>query len=98
MQGLEASLGLKVVKKLDHYSFTPVGNETPSAAVSAGGRKIMHRPGAWREIPVYRLEDQRPGATAVGPAIIEEEYFTGKIDAHWRFSVSSNRDVVIEKQ
>jgi N-methylhydantoinase A len=98
MQGTEVSLGLKVVKKLDHYSFTPIGNETPSKAVSTGTRKIMVKPGDWREIPVYRLEDQPLGAAAVGPAIIEEEYFTGKIDEHWRFHVSSNRDVVIEKQ
>jgi N-methylhydantoinase A/oxoprolinase/acetone carboxylase beta subunit len=97
LQGRELSLGLKVVKKLDHFSFTPVGDETASPAVSSGSRKIMLKPGEWREIPVYRLEDQSPGGTAVGPAIIEEEYFTGKIDEHWRFYVSSNRDVVIEK-
>jgi N-methylhydantoinase A len=97
LQGHELSLGLKVVKKLEHFSFVPVGNETPSAAVSTLGRKIMVKPGDWREIPVYRLEDQPVGATAVGPAIIEEAYFTGKLDEHWRFHVSSNRDVVLEK-
>ncbi len=96
--GRELSLGFKVVKKIEHFSFTPIGNETPRAAVSSGGRKIMVKPGDWREIPVYRLEDQVPGATALGPAIIEEEYFTGKLDEHWQFHISSNRDVVIEKK
>ena len=60
-------------------------------------RKIMLSPGNWQEVPVYRLEDQVPGATGQGPAIIEEEYFTGKINENWQFHISSNRDVLIEK-
>ncbi len=93
----DLSLGLSVVKKIKHFSFTPVGDEKQSDAVSAGTRNIMVSPGNWQEVPVYRLEDQVPGATAQGPAIIEEEYFTGKINENWQFHISSNRDVLIEK-
>jgi len=93
----DLSLWLSVVKKIKHYSFTPVGNEDRSDAVSAGTRKVMVSPGNWEEVPVYRLEDQVPGASAQGPAIIEEEYFTGKINENWQFHISSNRDVLIEK-
>ncbi|MEZ0150760.1 MAG: hydantoinase/oxoprolinase family protein [Candidatus Reddybacter sp.] len=93
----DLSLGLSVVKKIKHFSFAPVGDEKQSDAVSAGTRNIMVSPGNWQEVPVYRLEDQVPGATAQGPAIIEEEYFTGKINENWQFHISSNRDVLIEK-
>lgn len=93
----DLSLGLSVVKKIEHFSFAAVGNETRSDAVIAGMRKIMLSPGNWQEVPVYRLEDQVPGATGQGPAIIEEEYFTGKINEDWQFHISSNRDVLIEK-
>ncbi len=97
LRGHDLSLRLKVLKRLEHFSFEAIGNEKPSAAISTVVRKIMMKPGEWGEIPVYRLEDQKSGAAADGPAIIEEEYFTGKIDEKWRFRVSSNRDVVIEK-
>jgi len=93
----DLSLGLSVVKKIKHFSFAPVGDEKQRDAVSAGTRNIMVSPGNWQEVPVYRLEDQVSGATAQGPAIIEEEYFTGKINENWQFHISSNRDVLIEK-
>jgi N-methylhydantoinase A/oxoprolinase/acetone carboxylase beta subunit len=52
----------------------------------------------WQDVPVLRLEDQQPGASADGPAIIEEAFFTGFIDAGWRLTVSGNHDLLLEKQ
>ena len=36
--------------------------------------------GGWREVPVYALDDLRPGLTLAGPAIIEAETTTVLVD------------------
>ena len=90
-----SSLQLKVVKEIQHLSFAPVGNETAHDASSRGHRRTLLGVGDWRELPLYRLEEQAPGAS--GPAIVEEAYFTGFVDAGWSFMVSANSDVVLKK-
>ena len=91
------SLQLKVVKEIQHLSFAPVGNETAHDASSSGHRRTLLGVGDWRELPLYWLEEQAPGASASGPAIVEEAYFTGFVDAGWSFMVSANGDVVLQK-
>jgi N-methylhydantoinase A len=45
--------------------------------------------GAWREIPIYALDDLRPGHTLAGPAIIEAETTTVLIDTGDRVTVNA---------
>ena len=49
---------------------------TPSAAVSAPRGTRQAWSGEWREVPVYALDDLRPGHALPGPAIIEAETTT----------------------
>ena len=62
---------------------------TPSAAVCAprGTRQAWF--GAWRDVPVYALDDLRPGHALAGPAIIEAETTTVVIDEDDRVSVNA---------
>ncbi|MGR9090922.1 MAG: hydantoinase/oxoprolinase family protein [Gammaproteobacteria bacterium] len=90
-------LQLKVVKEVEHLAFAPVGNETAHAAESSEQRELLGSDGARAAVPVYRLESLTPGATAAGPAVIEEAYFTGRVDNGWRFRISANGDVVLER-
>ena len=62
---------------------------TPSAGVCAprGTRQAWF--GAWREVPVYALDDLRPGHTLAGPAIIEAETTTVVVDTGDRVSVNA---------
>ncbi|MCA1457540.1 hydantoinase/oxoprolinase family protein [Bradyrhizobium sp. BRP22] len=44
--------------------------------------------GGWREVPVYALDDLRPGQSLSGPAIIEAETTTVLVDTGDRLSVN----------
>jgi N-methylhydantoinase A/oxoprolinase/acetone carboxylase beta subunit len=65
-------------------------------AVSAGKRRVFSGAG-WSELPLYRAEDQKAGATAAGPAVLEEAFFTCRIDAGWRFEVNDSGDILLTK-
>jgi N-methylhydantoinase A len=45
--------------------------------------------GGWREVPVYGLDDLRPGQSFTGPAIIEAETTTVLVDTGDRVSVNA---------
>ncbi|WP_245310749.1 hydantoinase/oxoprolinase family protein [Bradyrhizobium valentinum] len=45
--------------------------------------------GGWREVPVYALDDLRPGHTLAGPAIIEAETTTVLVDTGDRLTVNA---------
>ncbi len=57
------------------------------ACVPRGRRQAFL--GGWRELPVYALDDLRPGQTLAGPAIIEAETTTVLVDAGDRVTVNA---------
>ncbi len=75
-----------------------LGCEPAHPATSSGKRRIMVAGDEWLEVPVFKLEEQTPGAFARGPAIIEEAFFTGYVDPGWTLSVSGNNDLLLAKQ
>jgi N-methylhydantoinase A len=60
----------------------------PSAAACSPRSKRQAFFGAWREVPVYALDDLRPGHALAGPAIIEAETTTVLIDQGDRVTVN----------
>jgi N-methylhydantoinase A/oxoprolinase/acetone carboxylase beta subunit len=93
----EIALRLRVVKPLDHPPLAPLGGERSRPAVAVGTRRIL-LDGGWRDVAVYPVEAQAPGAAAEGPAIFEDRYFTGKLLPGWRFSMTANRDLLLSRQ
>ncbi|SDH95286.1 MULTISPECIES: hydantoinase/oxoprolinase family protein [Bradyrhizobium] len=61
----------------------------PSSGVCAprGQRQAFF--GGWREVPVYALDDLKPGHILVGPAIIEAETTTVLVDTGDRVTVNA---------
>lgn len=49
-------------------------------------------------MPLYRLEELQPGATATGPCLVEEQFFTAWIRPDWHFTVTGNHDLLIERK
>lgn len=92
----EATLRLAVVKALPHAPLAAPGHETLRPATPAGTRRVRID-GQWRELPLYAVEQLAPGDTAVGPAVVEERFFTGRIDAGWRFVMTANRDLRLRR-
>jgi len=84
-------------KTIHSISFQPVGGEKALDAQVSDSRKVRMADGELVALPVVRLEDQSPGATMAGPAIIEEAFFTGYIDQGWRMSVSGNNDLILTR-
>ena len=65
-----------------------------SSAASAGFRTVLAE-GRRQAIPVYRVQDLSAGSSAAGPAVLEEEYFTCRIDSGWRFTVNAAGDILL---
>lgn len=68
---------------------------TPTAAVACGVRAVRSAVDTVDEVNVYRLDDQQPGATAAGPAIVEGPFFTTRVLAGWQLGVTSNGDLIL---
>ncbi len=70
----------------------PIDRDTASATSSGPCSPRTTRQaffGAWRQVPVYSLDDLRPGHTLAGPAIIEAETTTVLVDAGDRVTVNA---------
>ncbi len=88
----ETTLHLVVTKPIRRMPLAPLTAAAVTAA-RAGGMRTVLVAGERRALPLFRLDDLGPGAGAAGPAIVEERYFTGRIDAGWRFALTGNRDL-----
>lgn len=49
-------------------------------------------------LPLYRIEEMAPGDGADGPCLIEEQFFTCQVRPGWRFVVTGNHDLMIERE
>jgi N-methylhydantoinase A/oxoprolinase/acetone carboxylase beta subunit len=93
--GQRGSVKLTATAPLPHASLP--GNEAliPRPAVPAGTRRVRSSASRVREVPVYSLADQEPGATAPGPAIVEGSFFTARVLDGWRLDVTAGGDLVL---
>ncbi|MDP9142702.1 MAG: hydantoinase/oxoprolinase family protein [Pseudomonadota bacterium] len=66
------------------------------AASSTATRRVTIADGS-RELPLYRTEDQSAGARADGPAVLEEAFFTCRIDTGWQFEFNDAGDVLLSR-
>lgn len=88
---------LRVVRPIAHAS---LGDSESSASVEAviGGTRRAWVPGQGeQDLPVYALSDQPAGATARGPCVIEESFFTCRVGSGWVFRINANRDTRLSR-
>ena len=90
-----ASLRLDVSATLPHPSLAGDARVTPRAAVSDHHRQVSASAETVDDVGVFVLDEQEPGAGAVGPAIVEGPFFTARVPAGWRFDVTSNGDLFL---
>lgn len=65
-----------------------------TAAKASGNRRILSA-GQWIEVPLYRAEEQSGGSAASGPAVLEEAFYTCRIEAGWRFEFNDSGDILL---
>ncbi|MDB5985556.1 MAG: hydantoinase/oxoprolinase family protein [Nevskia sp.] len=88
------SVSVNVVKAIPHPHMSGKFGGKTQAAVSQAQRNIAVD-GQRIDVPLYRAEDQQAGATAVGPAVLEEAFFTCRIEAGWRFEFNAAGDILL---
>jgi N-methylhydantoinase A len=91
---VRASVSLNVVKTISHPSLTGSFGGKQHAAASKRTRQILLG-GKAQAVPLYRAEEQTAGASAAGPAVLEEAFFTCRIEAGWRFEFNASGDILL---
>ncbi len=93
--GQRVILSLKVVFELPHPELQNEQRQQAQPAVANGQRSVRSSAALVEQVPVYNLEDQKPGATAEGPAIVEGPFFTTRVPSGWKLDVTSSRDLLL---
>ncbi|MGQ0622729.1 MAG: hydantoinase/oxoprolinase family protein [Panacagrimonas sp.] len=86
------SISVSATRKLPHPKLKGEFGKKKAEAVSKAKRKV-----GGQDLPLYRVEEQKAGASAAGPAVLEEAYFTGRIDAGWSFEVNDSGDILLSR-
>lgn len=95
----ELLLGVRAIRRISHARLPAANGAVVDVdPVAAGLRALSTGSGQWSEVPVYRVEDQRAGATAPGPAVIEESFWTCNVPADWTFAFTVNGDIHLTKR
>jgi N-methylhydantoinase A/oxoprolinase/acetone carboxylase beta subunit len=88
------SLSLIPVKSMPRPRLTGKFGARTTAAKAAGKRRLWIG-GERRDVPLYRVEEQSSGAAALGPAVLEEAFYTCRIEAGWCFEINSSGDILL---
>lgn len=88
------SLALTAVKAVAHATLSGRFGTTGHAALSGGTRSTIVD-GKPQSLRLYRVSEQSAGAGAPGPAVLEEDFFTCRIDAGWRFEINDASDILL---
>lgn len=61
----------------------------------SSAKRIVLFSGVRQSVPLYRLENLATNAGATGPCVLEEEFFTCRVDPDWRFETSDTGDILL---
>lgn len=90
------SLTITAVKPVPHAALRGDFGTSAVAAVSTSTRRVLVG-GRRLEMPLYRVEDQPAGAAGSGPAVLEEAFFTCRVDEGWRFEINDAGDILLAR-
>ena len=88
-------LSLTATFSLPHPNIKGGSPAQKSEAVTAGTRQVRSSATQIDTVPVYQLEEQEPGATASGPAIVEGPFFTARVPSGWTLDISAAGDLLL---
>lgn len=93
--GQRASLKLDVTFEMPHASLAANTSLASHPATASGTRQVRSSATQVDEVPVYSLLDQNPGATALGPSIVEGPFFTARVLDGWKLDVTAAGDLLL---
>ena len=85
-------LSLQALKPISHATLSGSFGKGGKEAVSSGRRATLQG-----DLPLYRVEEQSAGAGAAGPAVLEEAFFTCRIEKGWRFEINEAGDILLSR-
>jgi N-methylhydantoinase A/oxoprolinase/acetone carboxylase beta subunit len=86
------TLALQALKPISHARLSGSFGQVHKPAVSSGKRRALAG-----ELPLYRAEEQSAGSGAAGPAVLEEAFFTCRIESGWRFEINQAGDILLSR-
>jgi N-methylhydantoinase A/oxoprolinase/acetone carboxylase beta subunit len=96
--GARLTLLLTAIKPMAQARMTGQFGGPAQPAVVKATREVL-LDGKRQALPLVRVEDQ-PRGTAVrlqGPAVLEEAFFTGRIDAGWTLHINAAGDILLAR-
>lgn len=93
------SVRLTAVKRMPQAALAGRFGEAGHQAAITHDTRLVVVDGREVALPLYRVEDQPKGVAvrAAGPAVLEEAFFTGRIDAGWHFEINSAGDILLSR-
>jgi len=92
------TLEVSARKRLKSDDDSHVKVEKLSPANSSTNRSIFGENKEWQDVPVYDVNSMEAGAYGVGPAVVEEDYFTGLVREGWDFVVTEVGDICMTRE
>jgi N-methylhydantoinase A/oxoprolinase/acetone carboxylase beta subunit len=92
--GARMALRLDVVRPIAHTTISGLFGRAAHPAHAEGSRNVQVG-GAHAALPLYRIETLDAGAAGAGPAVLEEDFYTCRIDAGWHFEFNDAGDVML---
>lgn len=90
------SLLLKVTRPIARAQLSGRFGQAQASAEAAGQRRLLLQ-GQPQSVPLYRVEDQRGGVKASGPCVLEESFFTGRVESGWQFEINAAGDILLSR-
>lgn len=91
-------LELSAVKVLRSESQQKASFEAGGMATPDGKRTLLTKGQGRVDVPVYKLANMKNGDCGVGPAIIEEDFFTCRVLDGWNFVISDAGDILLNRK
>lgn len=90
------TLVLKATKTIAHAQMRGRFGGQRKAPLAHAARRTLNG-GSWVELPLYRVEDQVDAVQGNGPCVLEEAFFTCRIESGWRFEINEARDILVSR-
>lgn len=94
----QLELELSAVKVLRSESQKRAKFEAGGKASPDGKRTLLTKGRGRIDVPVYKLSNMKTGDCGVGPAIIEEDFFTCRVLDGWSFVISDAGDILLNRK
>ena len=91
-------LELSVVKVLRSENQAKATFASAGKAVADGKRTLLTKRKGRLDVPVYKLANLKTGDCGIGPAIIEEDFFTCRVLDGWDFVISDAGDILLNRK